>query len=170
MSQIIAELIGNINDFENGHWTTYRSVLFPQPAIRSGEHQSKWWAGSQGSIRLPWIHNSNSVDFQLVNILLSNNHFIVPLWCPSQTILWFVEGSEGESQCRTSLWNWSPAMVVSVLADEDRKVGKQMFDFVHFVYDLLKWGYKPGMSGKHPILGEKHTQRLLDAICWCLAI
>jgi hypothetical protein len=75
-------------------------------------------------------------------MLLSKNHFAVPLWCPSQTILWFVEGSGGESQCRTSLWNWSPETKISVLAaDKDRKAGKQTFDLVHFVYDLLKRDY-----------------------------
>jgi hypothetical protein len=71
-------------------------------------------------------------------MLLSMNHFAVPSRCPFQTMWWFVEGSGGESQCLISLWNWSPATAVSVLADKDRKAGKQTFDLVHFVYDLLK--------------------------------
>ena len=56
---------------------------------------------------MPWIHNSDPLDFQSVTTPLSKNHFADPSWCPSETISWFVEGSGGESQSRTSLWNCS---------------------------------------------------------------
>jgi hypothetical protein len=136
---MIAELIGNMNDLNTAaKWPHtevcfYRNPLQDQEAINPSGRLRR-----RGSIRLPWIHNSDPVDFQSANMLLSKNHFAVPLWCPFQTMWWFVEGSGGESQCRISLWNWSPAMAVSVLADKDRKAGKQTFDLVHFVDDFLK--------------------------------
>ena len=122
ISWMIAELFGNMSDLEYGHpRSTYRSVLFPQPAVRSTRHQCKHHAGSYRSVRFPWIHNNEPVDFQSTNMLLSKNHFAVPLWCPFQTMWWFVEGSGGESQSRTSLWNWSPAKVVFVSVDKDER-------------------------------------------------
>ena len=78
----------------------YRNPLQDQDAISTSDVLS-----SRGSVRLPWIHNSDPVDVQSDNMLLSKNHFPVPLWCPFHTMWWFVEGSGGESQCRISLCN-----------------------------------------------------------------
>jgi hypothetical protein len=51
---MIAELIVDMINLEDGHRNvTYRSVLFPQPAVRLAIHQCKQHASGYGSVRFP---------------------------------------------------------------------------------------------------------------------
>ena len=54
MSWMIADLKGTINDLEYTHkFTTYRSVLFPAPDLRSESHQRQTLVEGSKNIRLP---------------------------------------------------------------------------------------------------------------------
>jgi hypothetical protein len=58
---------------------TYRSVLFPAPAVRSTSYRCRALIGSSKDVRFPWIHKSDPLAFHSVNALLSKNHAAVPL-------------------------------------------------------------------------------------------
>ena len=69
-----------MNDIEQSNKViTYRSVLFPAPAVRSTSYRHKALISSSKDVRFPWIHNSDPFAFHSVNGLLSKNHAPVPL-------------------------------------------------------------------------------------------
>ena len=58
---------------------TYRSVLFPAPAVRSSSYRQKAFINSSKDVRFPWIHNNDPFAFHSANELLSKNQSAVPL-------------------------------------------------------------------------------------------
>jgi hypothetical protein len=64
---------------------TYRSVLFPAPAVRSTGYKCKALIGISKDERFPWIHKSDPFAFHSVNVVLSKNHAAVPLCRKSET-------------------------------------------------------------------------------------
>jgi hypothetical protein len=58
-----------------------------------------WSNVEERNVRLPWIHKRGE-DFHCLKIPPWKNHDAVPLWWALRAILWFVEGSGGESQFR----------------------------------------------------------------------
>jgi hypothetical protein len=69
-----------MNDLEQSNKVmTYRSVLFPAPAVRSTSYRCKALVRSPKDVRFPLIHRSDPFAFHSVNALLSKNHAAVPL-------------------------------------------------------------------------------------------
>lgn len=134
-SWIIADLEGVINNLEEApRVMTYRSVLFPAPALRSTcllASGTRWWLEN---IRFPWIHRSDPDAFHSVNLLLPRNHFAVPLCRNFEIKSWFVDESGGESQSRT---NWSPNKIPSVYNDRQKKVWGKDQRVIFFVSSLF---------------------------------
>jgi hypothetical protein len=54
-------------------------VLFPEPAMNGVDRQDKSTLRWK-NVRLPWIHNNESVAFHSLKMLPSINHVEVPLW------------------------------------------------------------------------------------------
>jgi hypothetical protein len=65
---MMAELDGNlINPQVNQCGTTYRSVLFPEPSIKSIGRQYELRDGRLKTIRFPWIHKKDPAFVHSVN-------------------------------------------------------------------------------------------------------
>jgi hypothetical protein len=63
------------------------------------------------TVRLPWIHKREGDSFHSSKIPPWKNHDAVPLWWAFRAILWFMEGSGGESQFITFSRNWFPVVM-----------------------------------------------------------
>ena len=80
-----AELDSNLVNLEvNQRGTTYRSVLFPEPAVISITHQHESRADGIKNIRFPWTHKTDPFLFHSVSASLSKNHEAVPVRCAFQ--------------------------------------------------------------------------------------
>jgi hypothetical protein len=82
---MIAELDSNLINLKvNQRGTTYRSVLFPEPAIKSISHQYESRVDMLKTIRFPWTHKTDPIFFHSVSASLSKNHEAVPVRCAFQ--------------------------------------------------------------------------------------
>ena len=100
--------------WKNSEGSTNQSMLLLEPATNNGcYHMASVGRMGQGT-RFPWIQSNDSdpTDFHSWYVLPSKNHFAVPLWWELHAILWFVDGSGGESHLRRSCRIWLPVRMI----------------------------------------------------------
>ena len=64
--------------------------------------------GRRIDIRFPWIHKREPLDSHSQKVSFWKNHSDVPSWRASHAMLWFADGSRGESHLRRLSCIWVP--------------------------------------------------------------
>ena len=150
---------------EKSRTDTYHKTLFPEPAT-VWEHtviNHRKIRKSEEYSRLSWIHRSEPVVFHSLKVSPWINHVAVPLWWDLWAILWFVDGSGGDSQRRWFSCNWSPVTVTSESTScKGGVMGVRTTGLVYMLCRLLHNDWWPQLKMKLVQAGQ------LDApnACW----
>ena len=116
-------------------------MLFPDPAKVSSSHRLSEMGEYLGKhARLPWIHKRQPVAFHISKVAPRVNHTADPSRLSLRAIIWFLDGSGGESHFLDFPCKLSPVGEFK-LYGSTAIYGKQMrartIYFIHFVYHVL---------------------------------